>query len=292
MRFQKNVSLKNYTTFKIGGSARYFCLAKSKDDLIKAVDFAKKEKLPFFILGGGSKLLISDNGFDGLVVKIHNLQFKIQIHNSKFTIICGAGLSLAELISKTSEIGASGIEWAAGIPGATVGGAIRGNAGAFRVEMKDIVKSVEVFDVESGEVKIFENKDCRFGYRESIFKKSSDLIVLSCELKFKKEKKEKVKAKVREILNYRKSHHPFHASAGSVFKNIESTPTAILIHRCGLTGKRIGMAQISKKHSNFIINLGGAKAKDVLKLIDLAKKEVKNKFGIVIEEEIQFLGKF
>ena len=292
MELQRNIYLKNYTTFKIGGPARYFCIARNEKDLIGAVSFAKKEKLPFFILGGGSNLLVSDNGYSGLVLKIQNSKVKTQNYKSKLKIICGAGLSLASLIARTSELGAAGMEWAAGIPGATVGGAIRGNAGAFETEMKDLVKSVEAIDFKTGKIKIFDNKACGFAYRGSIFKRNSDLIILSAEMEFKKRDKNEIKNKIKEILNYRMAKHPKFPSAGSIFKNLESMRARDLIEKAGLNGKRIGRAQISEQHANFIINTGGAKAKDVLELIDLAKKEVKNKLGVKIEEEIKLLGDF
>ena len=260
MKFRENVKLAEYTTFRIGGPAKYFCAAKNKKDLIEAVFFAKKIKLPFFILGNGSNLLVSDKGYEGLVIK--------------------TGRPLSLYISK-------GLEWAAGIPG-TIEGAVRGNAGAFGGEMKDSVKEVETFDAKSQKVKIFQNKDCQFSYRSSIFKKNSNLIILSVKIKSKKSNPQKIK----EYLKYRSIHHPKQPSAGSVFKNLKNIRARDLIEEAGLKGRTIGGAQISEQHANFIINLGGAKAKDVLGLIDLAKKEVKNKFGIKLEEEIKLLGKF
>ncbi len=255
---QKNVLLKNYTTFRIGGRAKYFFEAKTKEDLIRAIKLAKKLEIPFFVLGAGSNTLVSDKGFDGLVIKF--------------------GQPLSLYVSK-------GLEWAAGIPG-TIQGAVYGNAGAFQWSMKDVVESVEVFDMKTEKIKIFKNKDCKFNYRGSIFKKKKSLIILSAKIKSGKSDREKIKG----YLEYRRQHHPKLPSAGSVFKNVGKIPAAILIHRAGLTGKRIGDAQISEKHSNFIVNLGNAKAKDVLELIKLVKKTVKNKFKINLEEEIQYLG--
>ncbi len=259
MKFQKNVLLKNYTTFKIGGPAKYFCFAKNKEGLIEAVKWAKEKNLPFFILGGGSNLLVSDKGYEGLVIKYQNPK-------------------LAEYVNK-------GLEWAAGIPG-TVAGAIRGNAGAFEGEMKDVVKEVEVFDAKTQKIKIFKNKDCQFSYRNSVFKKNPNLIILSAKIRSSRGNPKKI----QQYLNYRKERHPQEPSAGSVFKNLFDVPAAKLIAECGLKGKRIGGAQISEKHPNFIINLGNAKSSDVLKLINLVKRKVKNKFGKKLEEEIQYLG--
>jgi len=286
MRTKKNVALKNYTTFKIGGPAKYFCIVKTEKDLLQAVKWANKNNLPFFILGGGSNLLVADKGFNGLVIKIENC--KLKIVNSK--VIAGAGISLTTLLSVTANAGLSGLEWSAGIPGATLGGAIRGNAGAFETGIKDVVRKVEVFDVRDLRFKIYDLRDCQFGYRESVFKKNSNLIIFSAELEFKKSDKKKIKEKVKEILSYRMSKHPKLPSAGSVFKNLENIRARDLIEKAGLKGKKIGRAQISDQHANFIVNLGGAKAKDVLELMNLAKKEVKNKLGIKIEEEIQILS--
>lgn len=293
MQFQKGILLKNYTTFKIGGPAEYFCIVKNKDDLIGAVSFAKKTKLPYFILGGGSNLLVSDKGFNGLVIKIENCELKIPACHQAgkiCAVTAGAGVSLAKLLSATANAGLSGLEWSAGIPGATVGGAVRGNAGAFETEMKDLVRKVEAFDVKNHKIKIFSNKDCRFGYRGSIFKKNPDLIIFSVELELKKSNKKKVREKIKEIFGYRTAKHPKFPSAGSIFKNLENIRARDLIGRAGLKGKRIGGAQISEQHANFIVNTDGAKAKDVLALIDLAKKEVKNKFGINLEEEVHYLS--
>jgi len=255
---KKNILLKNYTTFRIGGRAKYFFIAKTKEKIIKAVKWAKENNLSFFILGEGSNLLVSDKGYKGLVIK--------------------TGTPLSLYVSK-------GLEWAVGIPG-TIEGAVYGNAGAFGKSMKNVVKSIEVFDTKTEKIEIFKNKDCQFGYRDSIFKKKKNLIILSVKIKSGKSDWKKIK----EYLDYRKQRHPKLPSAGSVFKNIGQTPAAILIDRAGLTGKKVGDAQISKKHSNFIVNLGNAKAKDVLKLIDLVKKRVKERFKIKLEEEIQYLG--
>ena len=255
---KRNVSLKEFTTFRIGGKAKYFFVAKNEKELIEAVRFAKDNKLPFFILGGGSNLLVSDKGFKGLVIK--------------------AGRPLALYVSK-------GLEWAAGIPG-TVEGAVFGNAGAFRGSMKDEVEAVKVFNVKTEKTSVFENKDCKFAYRSSIFKKKKNLIILSVKIKSKKINSNKIK----EYLKIKKERQPLgYPSAGSIFKNPLNYSAAELIEKCGLKGKKIGGAKISEKHANFIVNLSKARSKDVKSLINLVKKEVKKKFKINLEEEIQFL---
>ena len=321
--FQKNVSLKNYTTFKIGGRAKYFFIAKTKEDLIGAITMAKKLRLPFFIFGGGSNILISDKGFKGLVIKIENCKLKIK--NCKVNV--DAGVLLGKLVSAATGSGLTGLEWAAGIPG-TVGGAVFGNAGAFQKSMKNVVKEVEVYDAKELRIENYELSDCQFGYRDSVFKQKKnqstkqsfvlgrapkhiknlcarcpDLIILSVVFKLKKGRKSEIKKKIKEYLNYRKETQPLnYPSAGSVFKNPSLSQVFLkkfgrasgfsageLIQKCGLKGKKIGNAKISEKHANFIVNLGNARAKDVKKLINLAKKEVKKKFKINLEEEIELL---
>ncbi|MDO8601103.1 MAG: UDP-N-acetylmuramate dehydrogenase [bacterium] len=262
---RENVSLASYTSFKIGGPARYFFLAKNKDDLLKAVMAAKELNLPFFILGGGSNLLVSDKGYKGLVIK--------------------TGESLSSYVLK-------GLEWAAGIPG-TIQGAVYGNAGAFGKSMKDAVESVEVFDLKTGGIKVFKNRDCKFAYRTSIFKKNKNLIIVSVKIvdEAKVSSPRITGARIKEYLNYKKDTQPLNfPSAGSVFKNPAGFSAGELIEKCGLKGKKIGQAAISEKHANFIVNLGKGKAKDVVGLIKLIKAKVKNKFKINLEEEIQFLG--
>jgi len=296
---QRNVLLKNYTTFRIGGPAKYFFVAKNKKDLIRAISVAKKinpspfpkgdrVKLPFFVLGGGSNLLVSDKGFNGLIIKTQNTKYKIQ--NTK--IMAEAGVMLGELVNILAKTELSGLEWAAGIPG-TVGGAIFGNAGAFNKSMKDVVKSVEALEVknEKCKVKNFKNRDCKFSYRDSIFKNNKNLIILSVTLQMKRGDKKEIENKIKKNLEQRNKTQPLNfPSGGSIFKNPPGFFAGELVKRCGLKGKKIGNVKISEKHSNFIVNLGNGKAKDVIKLIKLIKQKVKKKFGVTLEEEIQFLG--
>ncbi|MCD6148297.1 UDP-N-acetylmuramate dehydrogenase [bacterium] len=298
---KEDIPLAKFTSFNIGGRAKYFFEGNNKREIIKAVSLAKQEDLPFFILGGGSNLLVDDKGYQGLVIKIQNSGLKIQKENSNFKVAAGAGTSLSLLVSNAAENGLSGLEWTVGIPG-TLGGAIYGNAGAFGKSMKDIVKEVEVFDAKDLQVKIYSLEDCRFDYRESIFKKDKNLIILSAVLELKKGEKKEIENKMKRYLSERKKKQPMgFACAGSVFKNPSFAQTSRrfmtdrelsageLIERCGLKGRSIGGAKISEKHANFIINLGKAKFSDVRRLIDLIKKRVRSKFGIELEEELQYL---
>ena len=258
IKFQSNILLANHTTFRVGGAARYFFDARGRDDLIRAVFFAKEKGLPFFILGGGSNLLVSDEGFDGLIIKIQNTKYKIQ--DTK--IITEAGTNLGDLVVASVRKGLTGLEWAAGIPG-TIGGAVKVNAHAFGSDISQLVKNIE----------------------------KEDNIIFSVELELKKGDKEKSEKLIREYFIKRKETQPLnYPSAGCIFKNPPGCFAGKMIDDCGLKGERIGEAEISKKHANFIINLGGARAKDIAALIALAKTEVKKKFGLDLKEEIERVG--
>ncbi|KKQ77046.1 MAG: UDP-N-acetylenolpyruvoylglucosamine reductase [Parcubacteria group bacterium GW2011_GWC1_38_6] len=302
---RKNVLLKRYTTFRVGGPAKYFFKAKTDQDLTKAVIVARKSRIPFFIIGHGSNVLFPDTGFRGLVVKVENDHYKIRENK----IYAGAGMLMDTLVRTSINKGLRGLEWAGGLPG-TLGGAVRGNAGAFGGETKDSIFEVEFLDNEN-KIKKVNNKNCFFNYRSSIFKKRN-FIILSAVIKLSKGNKKDLWKIARNHIQYRKDYHPLtHPNAGSIFKNYDIKkaskeiknlftnviktdpfpiiPTALIILKAGLSGKTIGRAQISKKHSNYIINLGGATANDVKKLIKFAKNAIKNKFKINIETEIQII---
>jgi len=309
---KKNVLLKDYTTFKIGGKAKYFLLTKTNQDLINAIKIAKSLNIPFFVLGKGSNLLISEKGFNGLIIKIENSKIKIRKKSKKIEFFCQAGVPLTKLVSYTAKNSASGLEWAAGIPG-TVGGAIWGNAGAFNNSIANLVKSVKVLNTQNLKIVSFNPKKCRFSYRYSIFKSKKNLIILSAIFQLKKGNKKEVEKKIKEYLCYRKTHHPLNLpSVGSIFKNVKinkiknwqllkkfpeiekfkksgEIPAGWLIEKSNLKGKKIGGAKISEIHANFIVNQKEAKASDVKKIIELVKKRVKEKFAIALTEEISYL---
>jgi UDP-N-acetylmuramate dehydrogenase len=285
---KRDVLLKNYTTFKIGGPAKYFFVAKTKDDLIKAISVAKRFNLPFFILGSGSNILISDKGFKGLVIKNETRNFKIK----KERIIAESGAIFDRIILNVIQAGLSGLEKGSGIPG-TLGGAVYGNAGWPRGAwaIGDAVESVTLL-MPDGKIKKTDKKWFSFSYRNSRLKiiKGEKPVILEVILKLKKGKIKDLKKKRQEILKKRVEKIPSGFSAGSIFINPRQNTAGYLIEKCGLKGKKIGRVQISEKHANFIVNLGEGKARDVKKLINLVKKSVKNKFGIVLEEENQYLG--
>ncbi len=303
---QKDILMQNHTTFRIGGKAKYFFVAKNKDDLIKAVKAAKELNLPFFVLGGGSNVLVSDKGFDGLIIKAQSLNYEIKEN----LVFAEAGVPFALLVRETSKRGLQGLEWAGGLPG-TIGGAVRGNAGAFGGETKDNVFLVEALD-ENFKIKKLSQQECEFGYRSSIFKKKP-WIILSVTMKLKEGDREKIEETVRFNISERRKRGPLeYPSVGSSFKNCSLKeipkqtleefkdviktdpffviPTAAVIDRAGLKGFRVGNIQVSEKHPNFIINLGGGTAQEVKEIVKIIKEKVKNKFGLCLEEEFQCIG--
>ena len=327
IKIQKNISLSKYTSFKIGGPAKYFCVVENNDEIKEALEFAEKNKLKVFVLGGGSNLLISDKGFDGLVIRITN--YELRIKNNR--IFVGSGMPLIKLINESIKNNLTGLEWAAGIPG-TVGGAVVNNAGANGKCMADVVESVEMLEKTppslplSGEelsppdkggwgVRKLTNKKCQFKYRNSIFKKEKRFIILNVILKLNKGDREESKKTIAEILKLRKEKQPLeYPSAGSVFKNPvvddghlaklikeypelkniaknNTIPAGWLIGQIDeLKNKKIGGVMISEKHCNFIVNFNNAKAEEMVILISLIKQKVRTHFGIQLREEIEYVG--
>ncbi len=305
---KKNVSLSRHTTFKIGGPANYFFVGKDKAGIIKALKLAKKFNIPYFILGGGSNMLASDKGFLGLVVKIENKNPKLKIGKGNI-LEAPAGILLADLVDFSVKNSLQGLEWAGGLPG-TFGGGIRGNAGAFGGEIKDAIVQVVALD-DTLKVRKLTNEQCQFSYRSSIFKKKN-WVVLSAKVKLKPGDKKALTQIAQANKQYRKDKHPLeYPNAGSIFKNQDFAdfsdqhknlllkvvkkdpfpvvPVAYLLSELGLKGTTIGGAQVSNKHPNFIVNLGNAKAEDVLKIIELNKKHIKEIYGVELEQEVQFL---
>ena len=301
---KQNIALAKYTTYNIGGPADYFMIVKNPDDIKKAIRFADDNLLAVFLLAGGSNVLFSDEGFRGLVIKFDNKEIKFGGNR----ITAGAGIAMGDLVGRSVEKGMKGLEWAGGLPG-TLGGAVRGNAGCFGGEIKDSALEVSAM-TKGGEIKNYNNADCRFGYRDSVFKRNGE-IILSAVLKFSPGNSEELKKEVFEHIKYRQMKHRL-PSCGSVFKNcpIEDLPEkvvekfkdkiktdpfpimpiAVLIAAAGLAGKTIGGAQITEEHANIIINFNNAKAGDILALINLVKEKVKEKFGVELNEEVQLAG--
>ncbi len=286
---QSNVLLKKYSTFRIGGKAKYFVEANTTKELITILKTIKEYQIPFYVIGGGSKLLISDNGFDGLVVKTNNKDLEIKDN----TMIVGAGVFTNHLIQKAKKESLTGVEWLAGIPG-MVGGSISGNAGAFDGLMEDIIKEVEVFDLKTGKIINFNNKNCQFGYRSSVFKRNPELVILSATIELEKGNQKEIKKEMEKYFEHRRKHHPLqYPSVGCIFTNPvvdgKEIPAWKVVVDCGLDGKKIGNVKVSEKHSNFIVNLGEGKASEVEELINLIKTTAQEKLGISLTEEVQYL---
>jgi len=277
----QNVSLKKYSTFKIGGPAKFFAEPKSIAEIREVLMFCKKNNEKFFILGNGSNILFSDNGYDGLIMKIgKNLE---------------AGKSLHDVIQTAANKGLGGIEKLDGIPG-TIGGAIFMNAGAHGQQISDCIKSV-VSVTTYGGIVTRTNEECKFSYRNSVFR-MLDEIIISAEFDFFPLPSDVIKKNRKEILTWRREKQPLkYPNAGSVFKNpTDNLPltdsnlsAGYLIDSCGLKGCRVGDAQVSELHANFIVNRGSASANDVKELMEKIVQEVEKKHGIVLEPEICIL---
>ncbi len=311
---QKNIPLTPLTTFRIGGPAKFFVAVKNEEELLEALDFAKKENLEIFMLGGGSNILFSDKGFDGLVIKVQETRDKIQkgIKNAGEVIEYWAGESLSGVVNFAKKSELTGMEWATGIPG-TVGGAVRGNAGAFGGEMANNIESVRALEISGSRTNIVEYKkaDCKFSYRNSFFKENPGTIVLSAKLKFTKGDKEAIEKRMQEIIKIRAEHQPKGFSSGSIFKNpiVENQellegfakdtgakakdgviPAGWLIEEAGFRGKKIGGVMVSEKHANFFINDGTATAEDVIILSSMIKQKLREEFDVQLQEEIIYVG--
>ncbi len=284
-KVETNVNLAPFTTFKIGGEAKYLIRIKNKKDLIEAFRFIKKRKIPYFILGAGSNILFPDQGFDGVVIKMENDKLKIEDN----IVEAESGVRFRDLLDRLTEEGLSGLEWGKGIK-STIGGAVRGNAGAFGTCMEEITEKVTALNIDTLKTEEFNKKECEFDYRESIFKNNSNLVILKVILELKKDSPEAIKKRMNKYLQKRKERHPLgYPSAGSTFKNHTERPAGEYIEKAGFKGKKIGGVEVSQKHANFIINTGDGKAKDVKKLIKLIKEKVNKQFNIQLEEEINII---
>lgn len=310
LNIQKNISLAKHTTFRIGGPARFFVEVKSENELVEALKYAKDNKLNFFILGGGSNVLVSDKGFDGIVIKCRIMDYELKIVEDGGIIEAGSGVPLSKVVRESINSGLGGLEWAAGIPG-TIGGAVRGNARAFGRDIGMTVESVKAVDINNMQVNDYSNSVCEFKYFGSMFKKNPNLIIIAVRIRLMKGAKEKSQNEAAEIIKKRISMQPHESSPGSFFLNPivsdrklrsefekdtgkipkdEKLPAGWLIDRVGLLGKKIGGAMVSEKHANFIINTGAATAEDVIILASYVKQQVRDKFGVELQEEVQYVG--
>lgn len=280
--------MSKHTTFRIGGPADFYLCPHSTKEVQQTVQICKEENLPYFILGNGSNLLVSDKGYRGAIIQLWKNFSDISVKDCCITAKAGALLS--KVAAEALEEGLTGMEFASGIPG-TIGGAVFMNAGAYGGEMKDIIKEVKVLD-DQGEVRVLSNEEMKLGYRTSIVKEKG-YTVLSAVLQLKKGEVSVIRETMEDLKNRRTSKQPLDMpSAGSTFKRPEGYFAGKLIMDSGLRGFSVGGAQVSEKHCGFVVNKGGATAEDVTALIREVQRRVKEKFGIELETEVRFLGEF
>lgn len=286
-RLQENVSLASYTSARIGGPADALITVKSADELADTVSLLWKMDAPYIILGGGSNVLVSDRGVRGVTVlnRAKSIRFE---YGDRPKVWAEAGAGFASLANRAAEEGLSGLEWAATVPG-TVGGAVYGNAGAFGGDMAGNLIYAELLTENGREHWPVEKMG--YGYRTSALKRSTlKFVVLTAELHLSHSTKEAVRFKISEFTGRRKSTQPPGASMGSMFKNPTGDHAGRLIEAAGLKGTRIGNAEISTVHGNFFINHGDTTASDIRKLIELTQRTVAEKFGVILELEIEMIG--
>ncbi|MDO4490625.1 MAG: UDP-N-acetylmuramate dehydrogenase [Lachnospiraceae bacterium] len=283
---KRDEPMKNHTTFRIGGNADLFVTPGTKEELQQILQLLNKECVPFFILGNGSNILVSDEGFRGAVIQIgRNYQ---SIRRKGCTLVVKSGITMARMASFALENSLTGLEFASGIPGTAGGGAIM-NAGAYGSEMKDVLKEVLCMN-RQGEIFSLKGEEMGLSYRNSRMKKD-DLIVLELILELQEGEQEKIRLRHEELKEARTSKQPLeYPSAGSTFKRPEGMFAGKLIMDAGLKGFQIGGAQVSEKHAGFVINVGGATAADVKALMEHIVKTVQEQFGVTLEPEVLFVG--
>ncbi len=280
--------MSRHTTFRVGGAAKCLIKVNNKEQMKKLIPYLHMTGQNFFILGNGSNLLVGDKGYSGILVKLGDGMESVTVEGERMKISAGTLLSKAASAARENEL--TGMEFASGIPG-TVGGAIVMNAGAYGGEMKQIVESVEVMNME-GEILVLDNDTMEFGYRKSVIK-SRPFIVLETVLCLQKGKQEEISSKMEELSRLRREKQPLeYASAGSTFKRPEGYFAGKLIMDAGLRGFSIGGAKVSEKHCGFIVNTGNATAADIREVIDEVQQCVKAKFGVTLEREVIYLGDF
>jgi UDP-N-acetylmuramate dehydrogenase len=291
MRIRKNVDITNLTTMRIKGLARYYLEAGSIDNVKRGVRFAKIHKIPYYIMGNGSKILFRSPKYRGLL--IHNKIVNISYGDNKKFLRVGSGVTLSWFVAWCKKELIKTFEWADGIPG-TIGGAVYMNAGAFGSEISDNLLEVITLDLNTGRLKKYKKCQLVFDHRHSSFQKEKRAnFILEASFKTSKGNKKKITRKIKMYRQHRRAAHPVAPSLGSVFKKAfykgEWVPAGFLLDKAGCKELKNGRAEVSQKHANFIVNKGGARSSDVLKLIRLMKIKVREKFGVRLKLEIQIV---
>lgn len=280
--------MKRHTTFRIGGPAEVFVMPRTIEEIQKTLEICRREKLSYFILGNGSNLLVSDQGYKGVIIQMDRNMEQITVEGTEIRAAAGALLSSIAVAARRASL--AGFEFAGGIPG-TLGGAVVMNAGAYGGEMKDVLKEVTVM-TEQGEIMTIPAEKLEMGYRTSLVKKAGYL-VLEAVISLKAGDVEEIKAIMKDLTEKRVSKQPLeYPSAGSTFKRPEGYFAGKLIMDAGLRGYQVGGAQVSEKHCGFVINKGNATAADVCGLMKDVQEKVQEQFGVTLEPEVKFLGEF
>ena len=285
---KKDEPMKSHTTFRVGGPAAYFVTPQTAEEVAKVIEVCTQEKVPYYIVGNGSNLLVSDKGYEGVIIQICRQMNQVEVEGTQIRAQAGALLSMIAKRALDAEL--SGFEFAAGIPG-TLGGACVMNAGAYGGEMKDVLKSVTVL-TDKGEVKTLAKEELELGYRTSVIAKKG-YIVLEAVIELQKGEKEKIQAVMDDLKERRVTKQPLeYPSAGSTFKRPEGYFAGKLIQDAGLRGFQVGGAQVSEKHCGFVINKDQATAADVMNLMNQVSDKVYEAFGVRLEPEVKRLGEF
>ena len=285
---EKNADMSKEVSFRAGGKADILIKPENREQLQTVLKILDEENQEHLVMGNGSNLLIKDGGYKGVIVKITSEAFS-DFKVEKNIVTVGAGMLMASLAKKLTEESLTGFEFASGIPG-SIGGGVFMNAGAYGGEMKDIIISADVLTADGKEIKTLKNSDLKLGYRHSILQKTKD-IVLSVTMEFKKGNKEEIAAKINDLGKKRNEKQPVnYPSAGSFFKRPEGYFAGKLVQDAGLKGYTVGGAQVSELHSGFVINIGGATATDIIKVMEHCQNIVFEKFGVNLEPEVRIIG--
>jgi UDP-N-acetylmuramate dehydrogenase len=291
----QNELMSLHTSFRIGGPADLYAVAASAQKLVELVSLAREQGIPYLIIGRGTNILVADEGIRGLVIENGGQEISFEDAGGPDAVLYAeSGVLLWDLAHESARRGLGGLEWAVGIPG-SVGGAVVGNAGAYGWYVGDVMRKATVLTAD-GTVRELSAAEMGFGYRTSRFKgqvgQGEQEVILSAEFVLHPEPAQALAEKMADYTRRRGASQPTEPSAGSVFKRTEQYPAGFLIEQAGLKGMHIGGAQISPKHANFIVNLGGARAADVQALIDLAQERVREQFGAELELEIELVGEW
>ncbi len=279
--------LRDYSTFKVGGPASIVVFPDSKDKIISAVRICEQFDEKYAVIGNGSNLLFSDNGFDGIII-VTGKTNAVSLNGNCIFAECGASLIGVSVLAKENSL--TGLEFAYGIPG-TCGGAVFMNAGAYGGEMSQIVKSVCCYSIADDNEITISNRECGFGYRDSVFLQNNNLIVLCSEFCLEKGNKQEISMLMSKNMQSRKDKQPLeYPSAGSTFKRPPNSFAGKLIDECGLKGYSCGGAQVSEKHAGFVVNRNNATASDIMRVIEHVQVEVQKKTGILLECEIKIIN--